>query len=136
MTRLHSARSALADDLRQKGGIAVTEDRFMTYEQMTGLSKELHAAGFEHVIVSHLIDPEWQKNYRPGWASKTDVMWSVRLHDYLVPMPQIKKLIEICERHGMTFWFSVQYANTDEDTGGSEIYVRVVSPESNTQTRL
>src|SRR3990167_10739381 len=106
------------------------EDRFMSYVQMTALSRELEAAGFKHAIVTHLIDPEWRKNYRPGWADKADVMWSVRLHEFLLPMEQIKRLIEICERHGLTFWFSQGHATGDEGTGGTEFYVRVGTADS------
>lgn len=94
------------------------------------MSRELHAGGFKHVIATHLIDPQWRKDYRPGWSERDDVMWSVTLRDYLMPMPQIKKLIEICERHGMTFWMSPGYMNSDEDSGGTEIYLRVGSPDS------
>ena len=106
----------------------------MSYEQVVELTRELHAGGFENVVTTHLIDPKWRKDYRPGWATTDDVMWSVRLSGYLMPMPQIKKLIDICERHDMSFWMSPTYTNNDESTGGTEIYVRVGTPNSRRQT--
>lgn len=107
----------------------MSEERLLTYEQMADLSRDLHAAGFRHVLALHLIDPKWRRDYRPGWADDRDVMWTVRLHEHLMPMDQHKRLIEICERHGFVIWMSTPYADFDEDTGEGQFYVRIGRPE-------
>lgn len=112
------------------------EERFLSYEQMADISRDLHASGFEHVIVTHLVDPKWRKDYRPGWADERDVMWSVRLHEYLMPMERTQELIDICKRHGLVFWVKAEFSDADDDTGGTQFYARIAKPNAVVANRL
>lgn len=96
----------------------MTEDRFLTFEVMLAVSKDLEEAGFKHVQCQHMIDPEWRREYRGKRPELEGVAWTIHLSN-LYPLPMIKKLIEICERHGLTFWLN---SLADE---GTELYLRV-----------
>lgn len=109
----------------------MTEDRFLTYEQMADLSRELEAGGFTHVVATHLINPEWRRQYRANRPEMDNVAWTVRLNEYLVPMDKIKALIEICDRHGFVFWMGSRDYDDVDGTGGTEFYFKVGTPTSN-----
>lgn len=101
----------------------MTEDRFITTEQMIAISRELQDAGFKHVRCLHSIDPEWRRKYRLNNDRFEEVMWSITLADLSIAMPRVQRLIDICERHGMTFWMS---AGNDK----TELYFLVATPDS------
>lgn len=99
------------------------EDRFLTFEQMEAVSRDLENAGFKHVRCLHLVDPEWRKAYRSTRPELENTAWTITLAEGMTPMARIKTLVEVCERHGMTFWMNT----AGED---SEIYFRVGDPSA------
>lgn len=109
----------------------MVEDRFMPYDVMIAVSRDLAAAGFAHVVGCHLIDPKWRAQYRRQWTAADEVMWTVRIHEYLTPMEQTEKLIEVCKKHGLTFWMGSRGEGED-----MELYAKVGTPDSVAKNRL
>jgi hypothetical protein len=98
------------------------EDRFLTLKLMETVSDELEAAGFKHVVARHHFDPEWRAQYRP---TLEPVGWTVAITDFLLPLPKIKTLIEICERHSLVVW----WGSTDHENG-RELYLKLGTSET------
>lgn len=95
------------------------EDRFLVFHQMAKVTKELEEGGFRHVITRLTIDPKWRAEYRPDRPELDPVSWTVEIDNYLIPMQQMKKLIEICENNGLTVWWDakiIQHDNGNEQT--------------------
>jgi hypothetical protein len=107
------------------------EDRFLTTLQMEAFSRELESAGFKHVRCLHLIDPKWREDYRPLRPELDNMAWTVNLTRDMLQMPELKRLIDICERHGMTFW-----VGAIGDTESVEFYLLIGAPTSVIPTQI
>lgn len=90
------------------------EDKFFTFNLMALVSDELSAAGFKHVISRHHIDPEWRAQCRPYRPELEPIAWSVAITEFLIPLPKIKILIEICERHNLVVWWGTNGSVEEE----------------------
>ena len=102
------------------------EDRLLCVDLMLKVSKELEDAGFKHVVSSHHIDPAWRAQYRPHRPELEPIAWTVRIRTYLIPMPEMKALIEICERHSLVLWWK---SGPEDPEGGSELYLKLGTNE-------
>ena len=103
------------------------EDRFLCFSLMIEVSQELEKAGFEHVVSSHHIDPEWRASYRPHRPELEPIAWTIRISSYLLPMDKMKELIALCERHSLVVWWMNSPSNAENET--SEIYLKLGTNE-------
>lgn len=101
------------------------EDRFIATELMIAVSGELEAAGFKHVVACHHIDPEWRAKYRPLRPELEPVAWTVSITDFLLPLPKIKALIDICEKHNFVVWWDSRDLGED----GRALYLKIGTNE-------
>ena len=90
------------------------EDRFLTLEQVKAISTDLERLKIGHVLAFQRVDPQWRSQYRAKRPELEGWMWSVRVSESLMPMPQIGSLMEVCQRHGLTFWMGGNSSNYDE----------------------
>jgi hypothetical protein len=107
---------------------AMSEDRFLTTDQVKAISADLEAGGFKHVLALHKVDPEWRRGYRSNRPELEGWMWSVRLGEDLIPMARVQRLIEICQRHGLVFWMGGNSSYSDEGSG-VELYLKIKAEE-------
>ncbi len=99
------------------------EDKFLAAEHAKVVCVQLEESGLGHVLALHKTDSSWHEQYRPHRPELAAWMWSIRLKDSLLPMPQIQKLIAICEANSLTFWLG---GHEEGDEGyGAQLYVKI-----------